>query len=158
MRDKHANSKVGERGFSLVELLVAMGILALILAAIETDTRRATTSFEFRALTIQMAVDLRKARTTAIANSRDVGFAFNASERWYQVDGRDRIPIPASAQMTLVTAKSYVRSIDDARLVFFRDGSSTGGTITLLMDKVRQSISIDWLTGRVQLEPPLPSG
>lgn len=141
-----------ELGYSLIELLIGLGIVALVLSVVASNYRDPAVSFEVRALAVRLAAELRSARATAIGQSRDRAFVLNADERWYQVDGRERSFLPASIGVVLVTARTYVRGREDARLVFFSDGSSTGGKITIQAGNQAHSITVDWLTGAVRVD------
>jgi general secretion pathway protein H len=131
-----------------------LGILALVFSAFATSYRRPATSWEPKALALRIAAELRAVRATAIRRSREMGLTLNAEERWYQVEGFQRVFLPRSMDLVLLTARPYVRGKDDARLVFFRDGSSTGGKLTLTSGDRAHAVAVDWLTGAVRIEDP----
>lgn len=144
----------GDAGFTLLEVLAVIGILALVTTIFAVDYRRPTASIDVGAAAMRVAGELRAARSIAMRQSRDVEFVFSAEERWYQVEGRARGHFPRGVDVVFVSAQPLVRSAQDARLVFFRDGSSTGGEITLRSEARVHRVRIDWLTGKVTTERP----
>jgi general secretion pathway protein H len=141
-----------ESGYLLLELLVVLAILALTLGLAVPNHRPSATSLEPRALATRLASELRLARATAVVRAREVAFEFNAKERWFQVHGAQRIAVPASISVTLTTARDHTQRDTDAHIVFFHDGSSTGGKIALQSGNAIHTVAVDWLTGSVQLE------
>lgn len=141
-------------GFTLLEALVVIGILALVATIFAADYRRPTASIDVGAAAMRVAGELRAARSIAMRQSRDVEFVFSAEERWYQVEGRARAHLPNGVDVVFVSAQPLVRGAQDARLVFFRDGSSTGGEIALRSEARVHRVRIDWLTGKVTTERP----
>jgi hypothetical protein len=43
------------------------------------------------------------------------------------------------------------KRLDVGVIRFFGDGSSTGGSVTILQGERRSDVTVDWLTGRVSL-------
>lgn len=141
-----------QAGYLLLELLVVLAILALALGLAAPNTRSSGTTLEPRTFAVRLASELRLARTTAILRGREVVFEFNAKERWAQIDGSRRIALPATLSLTIVATRARDANSTDARLVFFRDGSSTGGEISVRAGNMGHVVSIDWLTGAVRVD------
>jgi len=52
----------------------------------------------------------------------------------------------------MYTADQEITSETSGRIRFFADGASTGGHISVLMERVEWRINVDWLTGSVTRE------
>jgi general secretion pathway protein H len=141
-----------QAGYLLLELLVVLAILALVLGFAVPNTRSSAAAQEPRTFATRFAFELRLARTTATLQGREVAFQINAKERWAQVDGSRRIELPATLGLTMIATQARDTNSSNARLVFFRDGSSTGGEISVAAGDVRHVVSVDWMTGAVRVE------
>lgn len=139
----------GDAGFTLIEMMVVLVLVALTLG-LSLPAWNSRGSAQLRPLTAQLAAELRMARSTAIIQNRPISFVFDPKARVYQVQGVGRpTALPRSVGLTLVTSKELVRDGGSARLVFFPDGSSTGGKLTLFDRKDSMTIHVEWLTGAV---------
>jgi general secretion pathway protein H len=104
-----------------------------------------------------IAVRLRAARSMAIAQNREVAFAFDTGSRTYGVDGLGAPKaLPATVDVSITAARQYMRDSGEARLIFFSDGTSSGGTIRLTDRRQRIAIGVEWLTGAVHIERDAP--
>ena len=150
-------NRAANNGWSLVEVLVVLAILALVAAVALPGTpilgRRPSISL----VAADMAARLRAARSMAIAQNRDVSFALDTDRRIYGVVGVGAPQtIPATIGLSVTTARTLIRENSNALLVFFRDGTSTGGTIRLADQHQAVAIGVEWLTGAVHIERGAP--
>jgi general secretion pathway protein H len=141
-----------EQGFSLVEMLVVVVIVAAVAAIVMVSYRRSVEAMGPRTFVQRLVAELRLARATAVGRVREVAFVLNADARWYEVEGRPRVALPTAVTLTLVTAAPFAISRQDARLVFFADGSASGGRVTVEAAGQTRVIAVDWLTGMARVE------
>jgi general secretion pathway protein H len=93
----------------------------------------------------------------AIAQNRDVSFALDTDARTYGVAGTGASQtLPAAIDVSVTTARGYIRDTKEAHLVFFSDGTSSGGTIRLIDQRQSVAIGVEWLTGAVHIERGVP--
>lgn len=152
-----ARLRIAENGWSLIELLVVLAILALIAAVAVSGTpilgRRPSPSL----VAADMAAKLRAAHSMAIAQERDVVFALDTDKRTYGVAGLSASrTIPETIGLSVTTARTLVRENKETQLVFFSDGTSSGGTIRLTDQHQSVAIGVEWLTGAVHIERGAP--
>jgi general secretion pathway protein H len=131
---------IGRRsaGFTLIETIVVLVILGLALTIVAGFVPRRNTTLELSAATTRVAGALRLARSRAMTESRPVSFDAVPDGHGFRVDNAW---VTLGASVTVVMARPEI--------VFAPDGSTSGGSLQVLVDGHRRVIEIDWLTGRV---------
>jgi general secretion pathway protein H len=142
-------------GFTLVELLVVLAMIALLVALARPMYAAAIPGARVRAETLNLATTLRQSRNRAISSGRIVAVEFDTGQARYSID-RDIVALPASTELRAVArGMSPVPAIaaEDPllRLEFYPDGSSTGASIELYDAAASWQLDVDWLTGRVRV-------
>ncbi len=138
------------QGFTLLELLVVLVIIAGVAVVALPRFTNAMTAVELKGATRQVASALRYARTQAVAKRRDVALLFDVERRAFVNSDADKVHmLPADLNLKLLTAQSEIVSEDVGAIRFFADGSSTGGRITLSVGQRSYIVDVSWLTGRV---------
>ncbi|MCG8693582.1 MAG: GspH/FimT family pseudopilin [Minwuiales bacterium] len=139
------------KGFTLVELLVVLAIVAIILSFAIPALRHAFPGLEAKTVSQQIATAMRHTRTQAIRENRDAVFIVDVDRRTYRTDSGPPQRIDEETTVSLVTAATELDGSGIGNIRFFPDGTSTGGRITLQNAHRSFEISVDWLTGRIRL-------
>lgn len=139
MRNAHA--RLLPAGFTLIEMIVVLVILALVggLVLTRAPTRGGTT--DLRAATSLVAGALRVARTRAIAANRAVPVRFDPADAAVQLGADPVRRLPPGIRIAAA----------DRAILFRPDGSSSGGTVDLAGRANTARIAVSWLTGRVAI-------
>lgn len=143
---------VKSRGFTLVELMVVMVIVALVMGLVATSMARSVSGAEARAASRNLVASLRYTRARAIIDKSEQVFEVDTENRSYQAPGRDAVELPEGVDVTITTARSELTSESVAGIRFFPDGGSTGGHIELTVNDREYRINVAWLTGETRLE------
>jgi general secretion pathway protein H len=143
-------------GITLIEVLVALTIAAMLTAAAVPAVTRALDRARTNNNTRELVAALKTARLEARASGAEALFILDVATRVYSVaQGRDRaLAVPDVTTLSLLTAESERLTQTAGAIRFFADGSSTGGTITLSLRGREQRVEIDWLTGHVRAVGP----
>lgn len=143
-----------QTGFSLIELLVVMGILALSLTLVPPMLGNAIDSSEIRNTARTLAAGLRYGRSQAVTSRNETAFTIDVQNRKFSVADRQKtLELPDQARIKLITAESEKLSEHEGAVRFFPDGSSTGGQIILAWKESEYNIDINWLTGGITISP-----
>jgi len=140
------------RGFTLVELMVVLVIIALIMGLVATSMSRSISGAEARAASRKLVTNLRYTRARAIIDKSEQVFQVDTDNRSYQAPGRQQVTLPEGVDVTITTARSELTSEAVAGIRFFPDGGSTGGHIELTVNGREYRINIAWLTGEASLQ------
>ncbi len=139
------------RGFTLVEIVVVIGLIGLVFAVISVSVGEGLDGTRVRAASRDLAAALRYTRTQAIVKRESQALTLDVNARTYTAPGKAAVVLPKQMTMKLLTASS--EQVDDGigRIRFFADGSSTGGHIELFREQAIWGIDIAWLTGEVTM-------
>lgn len=147
---KIATYRDSEAGFTLFELLIVLAISSLAIGALLTLAFGSRPAVEVRAAQSTVAATLRDARAQAINLNRAVNVNLDVDNLEIAVEGSEPFAFAGPGLVVaFTTARRLTASAGEGALVFFPDGSSTGGRVTLRRDGAKATLDIDWLTGRV---------
>ena len=152
MRLSRFNQLRQNRGFTLVELMVVMVIIALVMGLVGTSISRSVSAAEARVASRNLVGSLRYTRARAIIDKKEQVFQVNTENRSYQAPGRKMIVLPEGVDVTITTARSEITAEDIAGIRFFPDGGSTGGHIELTVNGREYRVNVAWLTGATSLQ------
>lgn len=147
-----ATKRVGQHGFTLLELLVVLVIAVLLVAVVPPLISGMSGATELRSAARQVAAGLRFARNEAVTRQREAVLTLDLSKHRFAVSGDPReIALPESLSLHLYTAQSELLDQATGNIRFFPDGSSTGGAVTVSSPKLAYRINVDWLTGAIAI-------
>jgi general secretion pathway protein H len=145
-----------ESGMSLLETIIVLAILSLVLAVVLPGSTVQPRGTELRAVAQNVMSELRATRAHAIARNRATAMTIDVRQGRYltEADGRWH-QLPGGITFVTSTPAAAVRTAGQGRrIVFFGDGSSTGGTVRLQRDRASLDVAVDWLTGFVKIGTP----
>lgn len=141
-------------GFTLVELLVVMAIMALIAAVVPVAFGKLSETTEYRDTVRAVLTDMRRARYQARDSGREVVFGVNLQERTFGVEGGAAHQVPDALDLRAAAA---ARESDPTGqylgIRFLPQGGATGGSLDLIRSSGRGvRLRVDWFSGRVEQE------
>jgi general secretion pathway protein H len=139
------------RGFSLLEILVVIGLIAGASALLAGLLNAGLPGQQLRASARELAAQLRFTRAQAIVTGEPQVFTLDATTReWTAPRGRHG-ELPAKIDVVAVGARDAQAGANVATYRFFPDGASTGGHVRLQRGEAEWRVDVQWLTGEVQL-------
>lgn len=142
MRRARQSRRDGERGFSLLELLVVLIILSLMTAILVPMATQRIRQARLRTAVNQFALDLRAARWTAVAGGAAVEMTvadFDDSDansyEYVDVHGRThRVPMPPGVRIASSSSPIHFKS----------NGSVAGGAVTVIESEIHDREISRW--------------
>lgn len=137
-----------DAGFSLLEIMVALVILALAMGLVGVAFGRSSIGVRFEAAAQDLALNLREAQARALRSGRDVAVAIDVEARTFSLQREPAVQMPENMGIRVVSA-GQVMEAGNPVFTFMPDGGSSGGSITLSLDNRETTINVDWLTGAI---------
>ena len=137
-------------GFTLLELLMVLTVIALAMAAVPT-LFAGLPSIRLRTAADDMVATLRNLHQQAIRRGETTELIFEPAARTFRIS-TDPIPrhLPEIVAELGFKPATLVPTSGNTRIRFFADGSATGGTVLFKNGERLAAIKVDWLTGRVR--------
>jgi general secretion pathway protein H len=141
---------LGRGGFSLIELLVVLAIMALLAAVLLPGGVRSNGA-ELRSMAGDIRSLLLGTRIAAMRSGEPRSVEVDLDRRVLGFGGKT-VALPEDVDLSLYTATSEVVGARVAGIRFHADGTSTGGHIEIHRQGRAFRIGIDWLTGAVRID------
>lgn len=148
------NTSPGSAGFTLVEILVVLSILAIITSITLVYMPGGREKISLKAAASELMTGLNHTRNQAVLTHKDALLRIDLSQGTFWTEGQAKNikTLPPQVVIELSTAAQETTNNNIASIRFFPDGSSTGGYVKLIGQKENYTIIIHWLTGRVEIE------
>ncbi len=152
MRTRARTAFADDAGFSLLELMVVLAILAMVGGLALRLTLGTPAGLSLTTAAQDIATEARRARLLALQSSRDTVLMLDAGKRklWIEGHGAETI-LDTGIALELTAAAPERRSATLGGIRFFADGSSTGGEVRLTRAGQSRKVRIDWLLGRASV-------
>ena len=141
-----------KRGFTLVEMMAVLMLMALIAGAVAFSLGSNLKGVKTKAAVRDLTAAMRYTRGLAIIKHEPRWLEIDVEARTYQAPGRALVEMPDDLEMKLLTAASEQTGSGKGLIRFFPDGSSSGGRVTLKRGDHEWRVEIAWLTGEVRME------
>ena len=147
-------SDCGQRGFTLLEMVCVLAIIALLAAVLLPFIPHETSRSRLQAYALQTAALLKTDRNAAIRRQASVATLVDAEARAIRSGAsRTAIVIPDDVRLDALLPQTCGRQAALSTISFFANGTSCGGAITLTRFDVGYEIRVNWLTGRIEVTP-----
>ena len=147
-------SESGQHGFTLLEMVCVLAIIALLAAVLLPFIPHETSRSRLQAYALQTAALLKIDRNAAIRRQTSVATLVDAEARAIR-SGTSRavVVIPDDVRFDALLPETCRRRAALSTISFFANGTSCGGAIALTRFDVGYEIRVNWLTGRIEVTP-----
>jgi len=133
-----------EAGFTLLELLVVLGIMGLAYALAVPVYSRLLPSVTLNATTEEVISDLRRSRLKAVLTGKPVAFILKE-------DGEGYILPDLEIDKTTKGIDLSFKESSRHKVIFTPDGKNDGFMLILSAGERERKIISDWITGRISM-------
>jgi general secretion pathway protein H len=141
-----------DQGFTLLEMVCVLAIIALLSAVLLPIIPRETSRSRLQAYALQAATLLKRDRDAAIRSHINVATLVDAGGRAIRSGASQAaIRVPDDVRFDAVLPQTCQRQAALSTIRFFADGTSCGGTIVLTRFDAGYEVRVNWLTGRVEI-------
>ncbi|MGA7809721.1 pilus assembly FimT family protein [Bradyrhizobium sp.] len=145
-------NRVSERGFTLLEMVCVLAIIAMLAAVLMPFVPLHTSRSRLQAYALQAATLLQADRNAAIRRQTDVSTLIDAPSRAIRSGATTQtLRIPDDVRFDALLPHTCRRHAALSTISFFADGMSCGGTIALTRLDTAYEIRVNWLTGRIEI-------
>lgn len=138
-------------GFTLLEMMVVIVLLALAAAALSTSTARGLAAAHAEKACSDTASLLRATRIEAMETGTTQQLEIDPTAHRLR-DYRGHVhTLPRDLSMSVVGADELSRG-GVTGIAFAADGSSSGGHVSLLRQRMLCRINVSWLTGATEID------
>jgi len=144
----------GEDGFTLLEIVCIVAILAILAAILLPAFPRGTSRARLESYAIEAAALLKADRNAALRRRAQVATQVDPMARTIRSGATGRVVrVPNDVGFDAVLAARCNQRIAGATIRFFPTGMSCGGTIALTRLGTGYEIRVNWMTGNVEVAP-----
>jgi len=145
------DSRVGEQGFTLLEVVCVLAILSMILTLIPPTLSRGTSRAKLESYAVATAALLKADRNAALRRFSPVATEVDAKSRLLRSGATGRVVrIPADIEVDTLLA-AVCNKAAGSTIRFFPSGMSCGGVIALSRLDYGYEIRVNWLTGGIEI-------
>jgi general secretion pathway protein H len=145
-------SDVAKHGFTLLEMVCVLAIIALLAAVLLPFVPHDTSRSRLQAYALQAATLLKADRNAAIRGQISVATVVDAQARAIRSGASQAaIRIPDDVRFDALLPQTCRQRQALSTISFFANGTSCGGTIALTRFDAGYEIRVNWLTGRIEI-------
>ena len=142
----------GQDGFTLLEMVGVIAIVAMLAALLLPSVPRATTRPRLEAYAIETAALLKADRTAAVRRNAQMDAQIDAPGRAIRSGSSGRIlRIPDDVSVQAMLPQTCNERPARSTISFFATGMSCGGTIVLSRLGTGYEVRVNWLTGGIEV-------
>lgn len=133
-------------GFTMLEMLVVLAILSLVMGASTQLLRPPSPKLRVESAARALCSALRATHSRAIAMNSETQVVVDLARKTFVSPVAAEASLPFDAAINVQVAQGQ-QGNQAATILFFPDGTSSGGDIAIELPGGRASISVNWLTG-----------
>lgn len=142
--------RTGEAGFTLVEMLLVVAILALAMTFAGPLLSTGSQGTQLQMAANELTSAFRLTRSAAIARNMAADLVIDVDKGTFASAVVSKRAFASEIEAKLRFAAGIGARVSDGSFRFFPDGSSSGGDVLLSLRGRQVKLCVDWLTGEVR--------
>lgn len=142
------------KGFTLIELLVVMTLMVMLMTLLPPLFRPVMEHHSLYAESQRLVLLMRQARNEAMLSQQTQYVELNVTNQQI-AHNNQRMQLATSTKLDAYVA-DRTNAKNQGSIVFYADGSSSGGRLLLADNHYAFAIDVNWVTGQIQLSKQLP--
>lgn len=152
--------RASEGGYTLLEMLIVMAIFSLVIGLAVPSLRGSSSVMSVKQAEATLVSAFREARAQAVAGNRQARVTLDLDTNSLMLGasasellGGEDMKIEMTTARALVAGpfQSTVQGATRGAIVFFPDGSSSGGRVTMRSGGAVSVVEVDWMTGMARV-------
>lgn len=139
-----------EAGYTLLEVMVVLAILAVVAGAVPAMIRDASPRLRLEAQAAETLKDLAYLRARTRLEGTPGTLLVAEDGHSYRLGGRE-IRLADKVSVTLGGSEKASAALSRSAITFYPEGGSSGGRVILSSGDVTETITIDWLTSAIRI-------
>jgi general secretion pathway protein H len=145
-------NRSSERGFTLLEMVCVLALIAMMAAVLLPYMPRHTSRSRLQGYVLQTAALLKEDRNAAIRRGTGVATLVDTQSRLIRSGASaDMIRIPDDVYFEALLPRTCNQREALSTISFFASGMSCGGAVALTRESVGYEVRVNWLTGRIEI-------
>lgn len=141
-----------ERGFTLLEMVCVLAIIALLAAVLLPIIPHETSRSRLQAYALEAAALLKADRNAAIRHQTSVATVVDAEARAIRSGSSQTIiSVPNDVRFDALLPQTCRERTALSTISFFANGTSCGGAIALTRLGTGYEVRVNWLTGGIEI-------
>jgi general secretion pathway protein H len=136
-------------GFTLLEMMVVLTILALALTVVPVHLMNATGGQALKSDVRMLISALNYARTKAISSNMPVALVLDRENMRLTINGSQQIGLLSKTTTFGIVNQGTFQAGTPTIVQFYPEGGSSGGELLLSYERDEYRVSVNWLTGAV---------
>lgn len=145
-------SKINQKGFMLIELIIVLVLILLILGMSTVFFANTLPSSKFNALVREISANIKYAITTAKLRGEDQAFYIDFESRQYGIEGLKSKDFPANINIRVFNSLGIEISRGRYQIMIPATGGVESGTILLSDGKRIATIHLDPVVGTITIK------
>lgn len=147
------DSRLGGRaGFTLMEMLVVLAIIAFVASMSSRLLRPTSPRLRVEAAARALCSAARATRVRAVATNQEATLFIDVARKSFSSAVTAETALPSEARVDLSVAGGQRLGGGVGGIVFFPTGGSTGGDVSIELAGARAHVGVNWLTGATTCE------